>query len=153
MSNLLQRRKREGKEVMGFKNELDNLFDRFFDLDFPSSRRFFGRGDWDPRVDLIEGKDILTVKAEIPGCDPKDIDVRLDERLLTIKGEKRQEKEEKDDNFHRVERAYGSFMRNINLPAEVDQENIDASYKKGVLKLVFKKTKETEGKKIEIKTS
>jgi len=153
MSDSLQRRKREGKELVGFKNELDNLFDRFFGLDFPISRKFLGRGDWDPRVDMIEGKDTLTIKAEIPGCNPKDIDVRLDDRMLTIKGEKKQEKEEKEDNFHRVERSYGSFIRNINLPADVDQKNIDASYKKGVLKLVFKKTAEMEGKKIEIKTS
>ena len=153
MFDLMPWRKREGKDLVGFKNELDNLFNRFFDLDFPISREFFKEGEWVPRVDVSEGKKEITVKAEIPGCNAKDIDVSLEGQILTIKGEKKQEKEEKEENFHRVERSYGSFTRKMNLPAEVDQENIDASYKKGVLKLVFKKTKISEGKKIEIKTS
>jgi len=150
MFDLMPWRKREGKDLVGFKSELDRLFNRFFDIDFPITREFFKEGQWLPRVDVSEGKTEITVQAEIPGCDAKDIDVSLDGRTLTIKGEKKQNKEE---NFHRVERSYGSFTRRMNLPSEVDQENIDASYKKGVLKLVFKKTKATEGKKIEIKTS
>ena len=153
MFDLMPWRKREGKDLVGFKNELDNLFNRFFDLDFPISREFFKEGEWVPRVDVSEGKKEITVKAEIPGCNAKDIDVSLEGQILTIKGEKKQEKEEKEENFHPVERSYGSFTRRMNLPAEVDQENIDASYKKGVLKLVFKKTKISEGKKIDIKTS
>ena len=153
MFDLMSWRKREGKDLVGFKNELDNLFNRFFDLDFPISREFFKEGEWVLRVDVSEGKKEITVKAEIPGCNAKDIDVSLEGQILTIKGEKKQEKEEKEENFHRVERSYGSFTRRMNLPAEVDQENIDASYKKGVLKLVFKKTKISEGKKIDIKTS
>lgn len=146
-------RKREIKDLVGFKSELDNLFNRFFDLDFPISRELFKEVQWVPRVDVSEGKKEITVKAEIPGCDAKDIHVSLDGRTLTIKGEKKQEKEEKEENFNRIERSYGSFTRRMKLPAEVDQENIDASYKKGVLKLVFKKTKAKEGKIIEIKTS
>jgi HSP20 family protein len=153
MFDLMPWRKREGKDLVGFRSELDNLFNRFFDIDFPISREFFKEGQWMPRVDVSEGEKEITVQAEIPGCDAKDINVSLDGRTLTIKGEKKQEKEEKEKNFHRVERSYGSFTRKMNLPAEVDQEDINASYKKGVLKLVFKKTKETEGKKIEIKTS
>ena len=131
---------------------MDNLFNRFFDMDFPISRRFFGDGEWTPRVDVIEGKGEITVKAEIPGCEVKDIDVKLDGRTLTISGEKKQEKKEKDENLHSVERTYGSFCRMVELPGEVNPEDIDATYKKGVLKLVLKKTRETEDKKIEIKT-
>lgn len=101
---------------------------------------------------MIEGKGDITVKAEIPGCEAKDIDVKLDGRTLKISGEKKQEKEEKDENFHRMERSCGSFYRMVELPAEVIQEDIDAVYKKGVLKLVFKKARESEVKKIEIKT-
>ena len=153
MFDLMPWRKREGKDLVGFKSELDRLFNRFFDIDFPITQEFVKEGQWLPRVDVSEGKTEITVQAEIPGCDAKDIDVSLDGRTLTIKGEKKQNKEEKEENFHRVERSYGSFTRRMNLPSEVDQENIDASYKKGVLKLVFKKTKATEGKKIEIKTS
>jgi HSP20 family protein len=138
--------------MVRFKDEMDNLFNRFFDLDFPLSRRLFGDGEWAPRLDVIEGKGEITVKAEIPGCEAKDIDVKLDGRTLTISGEKRQEKEERDENVHRMERSYGSFCRMVELPGEVDPEGIEATYKKGVLKLVMKKTRETEAKKIEIKT-
>jgi HSP20 family protein len=138
--------------MVRFKDEMDHLFNRFFDLDVPLSRRLFGDEEWAPRVDVIEGKGEITVKAEIPGCEAKDIEVKLDGRTLTISGEKKQEKEEKDDNFHRVERSYGNFCRMLELPGEVDPEGIDATYKKGVLKLVLKKTRESEAKKIEIKT-
>ncbi|MBC2713276.1 MAG: Hsp20/alpha crystallin family protein [Desulfosarcina sp.] len=148
----MPRRRRFGKEVVSLRDEMDNLFNRFFDMDLPVPRRLFGDGEWAPRVDVIEGKGEITVKAEIPGCEAKDIEVKLDGRTLTISGEKKQEKEAKDENFHRVERTYGSFCRMVELPGEVNPEEIDATYKKGVLKLVFKKTRETEAKKIEIKT-
>jgi HSP20 family protein len=152
MFDLMPHRRRSGREMISFKDEMDNLFNRFFDMDLPISRRLFGDGEWAPRVDVIEGKGDITVKAEIPGCEAKDIDVKLDGRTLKISGEKKQEKEEKNENFHRVERSYGSFCRMVELPAEVIQEDIDAVYKKGVLKLVFKKARESEVKKIKIKT-
>lgn len=151
MFDLTSRKRRGGSELVHFKDEVDNLFNRFFDMDFPLSRRFFGDSEWAPRVDVTEGKDEVTVKAEIPGCDAKDIDVKLEGRMLTISGEKKQEKEEKEENFHCVERTYGSFKRVLELPKDVDAEAIDASYKKGVLKLTFKKTQTSEAKKIEIK--
>ena len=78
--------------------------------------------------------------------------MKLDGQTLKISGEKKQEKEEKNENYHRVERTYGSFCRMVELPREVNPEDIDATYKKGVLKLVLKKIRETEAKKIEIKT-
>ncbi len=152
MFDLMPHRRRFGKEMVSFKDEMDNLFNRFFDMDFPVSRRLFKDGEWAPSVDVVEGKGEITVKAEIPGCEAKDIDVKLDGRTLTICGEKKQEKEEKDENFHRVERSYGSFCRMVELPREVNPEDIDATYKKGVLKLVLKKIRETEAKTIEIKT-
>ena len=145
MFDLMPHRRRAGKEMVRFRDEMDDLFNRFFDMDF-------GDEEWVPRVDVVEGKGEITVKAELPGCEAKDIDVKLDGRTLTISGEKKQEKEEKDKNVHRVERSYGSFCRRMELPGEVDPEAIDATYKKGVLKLVLKKTRETETKKIEIKT-
>jgi HSP20 family protein len=114
----------------------------------------FGNDDWTPRVDVHEGEKEITVKADLPGCDAKDINASLDGRWLTLKGEKQQEKEEKKGAFRSVERNYGYFSRTISLPAEVDPDTIDAAYKKGVLTLVLKKIKEeSAGKKIEIKTS
>jgi HSP20 family protein len=152
MFDLMPHRRRFGEERISFKDEMDNLFNRFFDMDLPVSRRLIGGGAWAPRVDVIGGKEEITVKAEIPGCEAKDIDVELDDRTLTISGEKKQEKEDKDDTFHRVERTSGSFCRMLELPGDVDPEDIDATYKKGVLKLVLKKIRETETKKIEVKT-
>ncbi len=153
MFDLISRNKRHGKDVVSFKSELDNLFNNFFELDTPM-RRFFGNEDWTPRVDIHEGAKEITVKADLPGCEAKDIHANLEGRLLTIKGEKQQEKDENKGTFRSMERSYGYFCRTISLPAEVDPETIEASYKKGVLTLVLKKTKEDAiGKKIEIKAS
>lgn len=153
MFDLMPQRKRFGREMVRLRDEMDHLFNRIFDMDFPISRRLFREGEWAPRLDVSEGKADITVRAEVPGCDADDIDVRLDGRTLTISGEKKQEKEEKDENFHRLERTYGSFSRFVELPAEVDPQEIDATYKKGVLRLVFRKVRASEAKKIEIKTS
>jgi HSP20 family protein len=152
MFDLIPWRKREGKEIVGFRRELDNLFNRFFESDFPSPREFLNGGGWYPSVDISEESKAITVKAEIPGVESEDLNVTLDGRRLTIRGEKKQEKEEKEENLHRVERYYGSFTRTIELPAEVDPDKIDASYKKGVLKIVLKKTKESESKTIRVKS-
>lgn len=152
MFDLMPHRRRPGRDLTRFRDEMDNLFNHFFDLDIPISRRLFGDGDWVPRVDVSESDGEITIKAEIPGCDASDIDVKLDGRSVVITGEKKQGSEEKTENYHRIERAYGSFCRTVALPTEVDPENIEAVYKKGVLKLVFKKSKETEVKKIQIKT-
>ena len=152
MFDLMPRSPRSGRELVSFRDEMDNLFNRFFDMDFPISRRFFGKEDWAPRVDVTEGKDDITVKAEMPGCEIGDIAVTLERRTLTISGEKKQEKTEKDENVHRVERAYGKFTRMVELPAEVDSETSDATYDKGILKLVFRKTSPSEAKKIAVKS-
>jgi HSP20 family protein len=104
-----------------------------------------------PVLDISEGKKEITVKAEIPGVEAGDLDVSLDERTLIIKGKKKQEKEDKDENYHRMERSYGYFRRTVQLPADVDPSKVEASYKKGVLKVVLKKTKESEAKKIEVR--
>ena len=153
MSGLIPWRKRENKEVVRFRSEQDNLFDRFFGPHFLATGELFSDGDWFPSVDISEGKKEITVKAEIPGAEPKDLDISLDGKRLTIKGEKKREKEEKEENYHRVERSYGSFNRTVELPVEVEPDQVEASYKKGVLKIVMKKSKESESKKINIKTS
>ena len=88
----------------------------------------------------------MIVKAEIPGVDKDGIDISLDGRRLTIRGEKRQEKEESDEHYHRVESSFGFYRRTIELPANVDESKVDARYKNGVLKIKFKKTKETSFK-------
>jgi HSP20 family protein len=95
----------------------------------------------------------VIVKAEIPGMEAKDIDIAITGDVLTIRGERRQEKEEKDENTHLVERRYGSFSRSIGLPAEVEADKVDATYKNGVLKITMTKTKKASQKKIEVKAA
>jgi len=104
-----------------------------------------------PSVDVSETAKNIVVSAEIPGMDAKDIEVSLDGNVLTLRGERKQQKEEKEENFHRVERVYGSFSRSIQVPAEVDSSKVKASDKRGVLKRTLPKVKKQESKKIEVK--
>jgi HSP20 family protein len=152
MFNPIPQNRPQGKYLANFKSEIDKLFNRFFDFDFPVPRDLFKEGTWVPRVDVSESAARITVRAEIPGCETGDIDVSLDGRILTIKGEKKQVKEEKDEALHHIERASGYFSRSLELPADVDLETADASYNRGVLTLIFKKTKAAQSRRIEIKT-
>jgi HSP20 family protein len=152
MYELTPRSKRGGGELVRFKSEMDNLFNRFFDMDFPLLRSVFREGEWQPKVDIRESDNKIFVQAEIPGCDASDLSVELSGNFLIIKGEKKREKEEKTDDMYRVERSYGRFSRTIELPAEVESENAEAICKNGVLDLVLIKKKEAVTRKIEIKS-
>lgn len=152
MFDLMPHRRRGGSELVRLRDEMDTLFNRFFDMDVPWSRRLFGEGEWMPRLDLSESKETITVKAEVPGCEIDDIDVNLERRRVTIRGEKKQETASGDEQTHRVERHYGAFVRTLDLPVDVDPDNIDATYKKGVLTLVFRKTQASEARRIAIKS-
>ncbi len=105
---------------------------------------------WRPLVDIFEDDQAIVIKAELPEIDEKDIQIDLDNNLLTIKGERKLESEEKKENYHRVERFYGSFQRTFELPATVDREGIAASYDKGVLKVTLPKKEESKPKKVQI---
>lgn len=132
-----------------FRNEMDRLFDRFWDLDVPELPSL--RGEWTPSLDLAETKDALVVKTEIPGIEPKEIQVSLQDQVLTIKGEKKQEKEEKDEHYYRMERSYGAFARTIRLPVPVDGSKVNATFKNGVLTITLPKTPAAKGTTIPIK--
>lgn len=139
------------KDLEGLRREMDDLFERFFD--WRPSLRFMGRGEWVPSVDLSETTNEIVVRVEVPGMEKEDIDVSLEGKVLTVRGEKKTEHEEKEENFHRVERKYGSFTRSIELPADVDVNKVKATYKGGVLKLNMPKVKSQNAKKIEVKDS
>ncbi len=128
-----------------FRREMDRLFDKFFEV-IPFSEQEFV-----PSVDISETDKDIIVQAEIPGINPKDLDISLNGRLLTIKGEKKSEHEEKKENYHKIERKYGAFSRTLELPADVDPDKVEAVYKDGVLKITLPKIE--SGKKIEVKTS
>ena len=136
-------------DVVSLRREMNGLFDRFFDWS-P-----FGEGPegsvWRPALDVSETAKEVLVRAELPGMDPKEIDISLRDNVLTVRGERKQEKEEKDENYHRVEQSYGSFVRSFRLPSEVEPDKVDATYKDGILTIKLKKSAKTGQKKIEIK--
>jgi HSP20 family protein len=103
-----------------------------------------------PPVDVYEDEHHVTLKIEVPGIDEKDIDVRIENNTLTVHGERKFEKEEKEENYRRVERQYGSFTRTFTLPSTVDQESVQADYDKGVLKVKLAKKQEAKPKQIKV---
>jgi HSP20 family protein len=132
----------------GLKHEMDRLFERFFESPWAELPAL---GDWTPALDVTEGKDTITVRAELPGVDPKDLGVSLEGDLLTIKGEKEHKKEDKDERQHRVERSWGAFMRSVRLPAPVDGSKVTAAFKHGVVTVTLPKTPGAKGTSIPIK--
>lgn len=152
MFNLIPKRKKEDR-LTQFDKDWGNIWERgLAGALFDTPARFFDNMAF-PKVDISESKKEIIINAEIPGVDNKDIDVSIDGRYLSIKGEKKQEKEEKDSNYHMIERSYGSFQRTVELPADVDEENVEAKYKRGILKIKLKKVKGSETRKIEVKSA
>ena len=133
------------REVVSLQNRVNSLFRNLNDEEHPLTTASFV-----PAVDIYEDADKLTLKLEIPGINEKDLDVRVEDNTLTVKGERKFEAEEKEENFHRIERAYGSFYRAFTLPSTVETENVQARYNAGVLKLELKKKPEAQPKQIKI---
>ena len=149
-----------------FRSEMDRLFDRFAGgFGFPSLRRMFDMEPaWRPAssftfsapaIDMSEDEKAYKVSAELPGLDAEDVDVSISGNTLVLKGEKRQEKEEKEKNYYFSERAYGSFQRAFELPASVDRDKVSADFAKGVLTITLPKTPDAQKqqKKIEVKSA
>ena len=139
------------REVSRLRREMDRLWDDYFG----SGRRALQPlpAEFAPAVDVKETADQIVVKAEVPGMDAKDINISVTGDVLTIKGEKKSEREEKEENYHLVERSYGSFSRSLAMPAAVDMDKIEAKYDKGVLTITCPKKEEVKPKAIEIKTT
>ncbi|MEW6376809.1 MAG: Hsp20/alpha crystallin family protein [Thermodesulfobacteriota bacterium] len=137
------------KELERMRREMDRLWDSFFEE--RPRRKGEEVSEWLPSLDVSETKNDVVVKADLPGIDPKDIDISLSEGVLTIKGEKKQEREEKEENYHLIERSYGTFARTIRLPREVQSDKINASYKNGILRVTLPKSEEAKKKEIKIK--
>ena len=138
---------------LSLRREMDRLFDDFFTAS-PKPLKAL-EGAFDPSIDVSETDKELEVTAEVPGVDEKDIEVTVAEGVLTIRGEKKTEKEEKDKakNFYRLERSYGAFQRSFQLPADYDDSKVEATFNKGVLKVVVPKKPQAKAatKKIEVK--
>jgi len=130
--------------------ETTQLFDEFFnDFPFPtwdSSQR----ENWMPTVDILEKDGNLILRAEVPGMNQKDIDLKLEGNVLTMRGEKKSSEEEKHGNYHRVESSYGSFTRSFNLPETVDRDKIHADYKDGILTITIPQRPEVKPREIPV---
>ena len=109
--------------------------------------------DWAPSVDISENNEEFVIKAELPGVNKDDVKVAVEEGIVRIQGERKQEKEEKDKKFHRVERSYGSFLRTFSLPTNIDEAKIQAQFKDGVLNVRLPKSASAKPKAIEVKVS
>ena len=132
------------RDLFNFDRRFGSLFNDFF------GRTENATNIWHPVVDVYENEDAIVVKAELPGIDKKDITVDLEGRILTLKGERSEEKEIKEDRFHRRERVYGKFERYFTLPEVVDPEQVKADFKDGVLKIEITRSVETKTKQITV---
>ena len=146
MALLPSRRVRGEGPLSSLRTEMDRLFEDFFGTLLPGTA-----GMSVPAVDIAEKEDEIEVHAELPGVKPEEVSVSADEDTLTIRGEKKLEREEKDTNWHMMERSYGSFTRVLSLPAPVDASSAKASYKDGVLTITLPKRPEAQARKVEIK--
>lgn len=136
------------RDLLSIQEEVNRLFDEFFGR-FPSRLDIFETG-WSPSVDIRETKDDIIVEAELPGIKQDDVSVSITDNVLTIKGEKKQEKEVKEEQYHRIERSYGAFQRSFTLPTVVQADKAKATFKDGVLKVVIPKAEEAKPKEIKI---
>lgn len=108
---------------------------------------------WTPTVDIFETENELVLSAEVPGINEKDIEIKIEDNTLTLRGERKFEKETKEENYHRIERAYGSFFRSFSLPLYINQDNIKAEHLNGILKIIMPKKPELKPRKVKILTA
>ena len=135
--------------VPSLHDEFERMFDNFFGVD--RRRMDLQSFDWTPRVNVEEAEDRFEITAEVPGMAKDGVNIEVQENMLTIKGEKKVEKEEKDRNFHICERSYGTFQRSFTLPENVKSEEIEAEYANGVLKILIPKAEPVKPKEIKVK--
>src|SRR5690349_17785236 len=129
---------------------LQNRMNRMFEEQYGGGREELTTGAFVPPVDIYEDEHSVQLKLEVPGIEEKDIDIKVENNVLSVSGERKFEKEEKEENFHRVERRYGSFSRSFTLPNTVDTENIQADYDAGVLRIRLAKRAEAKPKQIKV---
>ena len=142
-------RYRQRPSEMALHDEIKQVFDRFFSQD-DTDASAVATAQWVPRVDLKEEQGRFVIYADLPGIDPKDIEVQMDKGILSIKGERSSESTTETERFSRVERRYGSFHRRFALPDSADPEGITASGRNGVLEIVIPKRPETTPRRIQV---
>lgn len=140
------------RELYGLQNQMSRLFRDSFGSMTPTgeSDEFLAAGSFVPPVDVYEDEHNLFIRAEVPGIDPNDLDVKVENNVLTLRGDRKWNKEEKEENFHRVERRYGSFTRSFTLPTTVNSDDVHANYNNGVLEIKLAKRAEAKPKQIKV---
>src|SRR5882724_13181605 len=136
------------RDLRTLQEEVNRLFSTNLTRAFPDEG--IGRGAWSPSVDIYENKDQIVLEAELPGMKQEDFDLTIENNVITLRGERRFEKTDDADNYHRVERSYGSFTRSFTLPQTVSSEGATAEYQNGVLRVTLPKREETKARRIEI---
>jgi HSP20 family protein len=135
-------------DMLGVQREINRLFDGLFRSNVADEDTALG--PWAPAVDITESDNEFVVKVEVPGVSKDDVKITVQDNVLTIRGEKKQEKESKGANYHRVERSFGAFQRSFSLPATVQATKVDAKYNNGILSITLPKAEEAKPKEIEI---
>jgi HSP20 family protein len=139
------------RDMVTIQDRLNRLFEEAFrGSRTPGSEEDYALGAWTPAVDIYEHDGNIVLKAELPGIDPKDVDIRVENNVLTLRGERKVDTEVKKESYHRVERAYGAFSRAFTLPNVVDTDKIKAEYKDGVLRVTLPQREEAKPKQISI---
>ncbi len=136
------------KDMMSLRERMNRLFEDTFTG--RGEEQDIMAGSWAPSVDIYETENEVVVAAEAPGIDEKDLEIKIENNTLTLAGERKFEKETKEDNYHRIERAYGKFSRSFTLPPYIDQEDIKAEYDNGVLKVSMPKKPELKPRKVKV---
>ena len=131
-------------------HSLQNRLNRLFEEQYGSGQEAMTTGAFVPPVDIYEDQHGIQLKLEAPGIDEKDLDIKVENNVLTVNGERKFENEQKEENFHRIERRYGSFTRSFTLPNTVDTEKISAEYNNGVLNIHLAKREESKPKQIKV---
>ena len=140
------------KELEDVSTRLNRLFGRPA-LPVGSDREMLSLADWMPSVDISETDNAYLVKAEIPGVNKDDVKVTIEDGMLTIQGERKQEKEDKDKKYHRIERSYGSFMRSFRIPDDADESAVKAEFKDGMLNVTLNKSKKSRSNAVNVAIS
>jgi HSP20 family protein len=139
------------RDLVGLQERMNRMFDESFrGLGRTGGEDWALGGSWAPAVDIYEHEGNIVLKAELPGVDPKQVDIRIENSTLTLRGERKWDSEVKQENYHRVERSYGTFTRSFTLPSVVDQGHIKADFKDGVLSVTLPKREEAKPKQISI---
>jgi HSP20 family protein len=136
------------RDLVTLREKMNRLFEEAYSA--RGEERDLVSSSWSPSVDIYETEQALVLTAEVPGIEDKNIEIKLEDNTLTLKGDRKFEKETEEENYHRIERAYGSFYRSFSLPPHIDQDKIEAEHENGVLKITMPKKHEAKPRTVKV---